>query len=157
MNDSGNRLPARRIETEARERAAQTLAHHFAADHIDAEELELRLARVYGATTAAELETVIADLPMVGPDPAAVAVKPTGRRISALFSAQEQQLTGVVPRRLEVCGRLGYVELDLTRATFEPGAYRDRRTRLHGLRSDPFPRRRANRKWRSRPGSDEAD
>ncbi len=119
--DESNRLAPRSIASEARERVAQTLTHHFAADHIDAEELELRLARVYDAKTAAELASIAADLPAIAPDPAAIATKPAGRRIAALFSAQEQQLTGVVPRRLEICGRLGYVELDLTRATFEPG------------------------------------
>jgi hypothetical protein len=121
MTDADKRLPARRIESEARERVAQTLTHHFAADHIDDEELEARLARVYDAATAAELEAVVADLPAIVAGPVAVAVKPTSRRISALFSAQEQQLTGVVPRRLEIRGRLGYVELDLTQATFDPG------------------------------------
>ena len=42
-------------------------------------------------------------------------------RVAAQLSAVERQWSGVVPRRLEVRGRLGYVELDLTGATFEPG------------------------------------
>lgn len=122
MNDAKKGpLPAGQLNTETRERMAERLTHQFAADHMDAEELEVRLARVYDATTVAELESIAADLPAIAPDPAAMATKPTGRRVAALFSGQKQQLTGVVPRRLEIRGRLGYVELDLTRATFEPG------------------------------------
>jgi len=124
MNESDQRLLAKRIEPQARERVAQALAHNFAADDINAEELEARLARVYGATTPAELAAIIADLPEVvlaSTATASLAKIPAAQRISALFSAQEQRMTGVVPRRLEVRGRLGYVELDLTQATFEPG------------------------------------
>lgn len=122
MSESDRRLLVMRIEPEARERVAQALAHNFAADHIGAEELEARLARVYGAATPAELAAIVADLPEVASAAALVpAEAPAAQRISALFSAQEQRVTGVVPRRLEVRGRLGYVELDLTQATFEPG------------------------------------
>ncbi len=122
MSESQQRLPARRIEPEARERVAHALAHNFAADHLDADELEARLARVYAATTAEELAAVVADLPEVVPDAALAPAKaPEARRISALFSAQEQRVTGMVPRRLELRSKWGYVELDLTRATFEPG------------------------------------
>jgi hypothetical protein len=124
MSDSHQRLPARRIEPEARERVAHALAHNFAADHLDADELESRLTRVYAATTPAELESIVADLPAVAQasDAAVVPAKaPEAHRISALFSAQEQRLTGAVPRRIELRGSLGYIELDLTQATFEPG------------------------------------
>jgi hypothetical protein len=44
-----------------------------------------------------------------------------GRRVAALCSGVERHVTGVVPRSLEVRARLGYIELDLRRATFEPG------------------------------------
>ncbi len=43
------------------------------------------------------------------------------KRIRAVFSGQEQRLTGVLPRHLRLKARFGYVELDLTRATFQPG------------------------------------
>ena len=39
----------------------------------------------------------------------------------ATFSGQERKLAGVVPRNLKLRVRLGYVELDLTQATFGPG------------------------------------
>ena len=38
-----------------------------------------------------------------------------------LFSGNEQRIAGLVPNGLEVRGRFGYVELDLTRATLAEG------------------------------------
>jgi hypothetical protein len=100
------------------------LTRLFADDRITEAELEVRLERVYRAASSAELEAVLADLPAALPA-TATHVTPeaqgAAQRISALFSSQEQRLTGVVPRRLELRGRLGYVELDLTGATFERG------------------------------------
>ena len=123
MSAPDKRLSTRPLDPAARERVAQALSHHFAEDHIGTEELEARLARVYAASTAAELDAVVADLPATAAE-ATAALAPRNvpaERISALFSGQEQRITGEVPRRLEVRGRLGYVELDLTQATFAPG------------------------------------
>ncbi len=119
-----DRLPAPPLQPEARERVVDTLTRLFAEDRITSEDLEARLERVYRATSARQLEAVVADLPAALPAVGASAVPaPTGasQRIGALFSGQEQRVTGVVPRELEVRSRFGYVELDLTRATFEPG------------------------------------
>ena len=41
--------------------------------------------------------------------------------ISELLSGHETKLTGVVPSGLRLRVQLGYIELDLTDATFEPG------------------------------------
>jgi hypothetical protein len=41
--------------------------------------------------------------------------------ISELLSGHETKLTGVVPSGLRLRVQLGYIELDLTEATFEPG------------------------------------
>ena len=123
MGAPDERLSTISIDSAARERVARALSHHFAEDHIDTDALETRLARVYAATTAAELDAVVADLPATAAE-ATAALEPRdvpAERISALFSGQEQRITGEVPRRLEVRGRLGYVELDLTHATFAPG------------------------------------
>ncbi len=95
------------------------LARLFAEDRITQAELEERLARVYRATSGEEIEAIVADLRP--PLPAASAGAAPAQRISALLSGQEQRVAGAVPRRLEVRGRLGYVELDLSQATFEPG------------------------------------
>ena len=113
-----------RLAPEARERVVELLTHHFAEDRITQEDLEARLERVYHASTAGELEAVTADLAAPTPAPRAakdLALDETPRRIAALFAGHEERLTGVVPRELQLRGRLGYVELDLTHATFEPG------------------------------------
>jgi hypothetical protein len=44
-----------------------------------------------------------------------------GTRILGLLSGQERKLEGVVPREMTLRARLGYVELDLTNARFQPG------------------------------------
>lgn len=44
-----------------------------------------------------------------------------GTRILGLLSGQERKLEGVVPREMTLRARLGYVELDLTSARFQPG------------------------------------
>ena len=105
---------------DARERAVDLLTRAYADDRISEEELEARLERVYHAETGVELEAIVADLASPTPAAAQVATR-APRRIAALFSGQEQRMMGVVPRELEVRARLGYVELNLTKATFEPG------------------------------------
>jgi hypothetical protein len=120
-------LPAPPIGPDARDRAVEALTEAFASDRITEADLEARLERLYRATTGRELEAALADLPAGAPAVAAggVAAAPPGRapvrRVAALLSGQEQRITGVVPRELEVRSRLGYVALDLSRATFEPG------------------------------------
>jgi hypothetical protein len=95
------------------------LTRHFANDWLTESELEARLQRVYAATTSGELEAIISDLPRA-PAPQTSPLPATTTTITALFSAEERQLSRV-PREFRVKARLGYVELDLTRATFEPG------------------------------------
>jgi hypothetical protein len=116
------------VPPEARDRAVDVLTRSFASDQLSEEQLETLLDRVYRATTLAELQSLIGDLPV----PASGAGNALDRqappsplqqpvRVRALFSGQEQKLTGTVPRRLQLRARLGYVELDLTQAAFEPG------------------------------------
>ena len=121
------------IPPEARDRAVQALTQGFARDQLSEAELETLLDRVYGARTLSELNALIQNLPVLrgsaevgrgplesaGPEPAVVS-RPTDQ-INALFSGHERKLTGVVPRRMRLSARLGYVELDLTRATFQTG------------------------------------
>lgn len=100
------------------------LTRHYANDELSDADLEARLERVYAATTLLELHAVLADLPALtspgaADHPDAAVQKP--RDITAWFSGHDQKVTGVVPRELRVRARLGYVRLDLTRATFEPG------------------------------------
>ena len=106
---------------DARERVVERLTRLFADDQITADDLEDRLERVYHAASGAELDAILSDLPTASVETTAVVRAATAPRVAALMAAVERQWTGVVPRILEVRGRLGYVELDLTGATFEPG------------------------------------
>jgi hypothetical protein len=121
------------IPPETRDRVVQALTHGFARDQLSEGELETLLDRVYGARTLSELNGLIQNLPVLrsvaevgggsvesaGPGPAVESR--SADQINALFSGQERKLTGVLPRRMWLNARLGYVELDLTRATFQPG------------------------------------
>jgi DUF1707 SHOCT-like domain len=97
-----------------RERVIEALTRHFAADDLTEAQLETRLQAVHAATTRRELETILADLPPLG-------LADEAADVLATLSGQERKLAGVVPRHLRVRARLGYVELDLTAARFEPG------------------------------------
>ena len=125
--EPSSRLPARPIGPDARERVVEALTQHFAGDRITEADLEDRLERVYAATTGPELEAILADLPGNVPAVAGASVPALPeedvavRRVFALLSGQQQKLTGTVPSRLLVRSHLGYVELDLTRATFARG------------------------------------
>ena len=116
-------LPAK-IAPAARERVVELLTGYFANDVISMDEFEARVDRAYRASSAAELSAITADLPQASepsgtmPDLAANAAL---ERVTATVSGREQRVTGVVPRRMELRSRLGYIELDLTHATFLPG------------------------------------
>ncbi len=113
------RHPAPLTAPASQEQVVELLTRLYAEDRITEEELESRLARVYRASASQELEAIVADLRP--PATAVTATAPPAQLISALLSGQEQRVMGVVPRTLEVRARLGYVELDLSQATFEPG------------------------------------
>lgn len=121
--DSRTGVPAPSVAPAERERVVEALTQLFARDQIAEIDLEQRLDRAYRATTAAELASLLADLPALTPAQAPPPEGPRGRnqRIASFLSGQQRTLMGVVPRGLELRARLGYVELDLTRATFAPG------------------------------------
>lgn len=100
-----------------RQRAVELLTRHYAADRLNDAELQARLDHVYQARSVAELNTMLAALP----DAPGAAAEVAPIRIRALLSGQEQKLSGVLPRRLELKARLGYVELNLRGATFQEG------------------------------------
>lgn len=102
---------------DARERTVELLTRSYAADQLSDAELQARLDRVYQAGTLAELQALVADLPAE----IEAAPPPPPTEVHALFSGQEQRLTGPLPRRLQLKARFGYVELDLTRATAQSG------------------------------------
>jgi len=102
-----------KLPSAARERVIEILTRHFANDDLTEADLETRFQAVYAAQTSRELDAIVADLPTTG------AHETTD--VTALFSGQERKLAGVVPPGLKLRARLGYVELDLSEATFEPG------------------------------------
>lgn len=113
MTSTGGFLPEP-LPSAARERVVERLTHLYATDELSETVFEAHLQRVYAATSSQELDAIVASLP--APPPAQDTLA-----IGALFSGQERKVVTVVPRELSLRARLGYVELDLTEATFEPG------------------------------------
>src|SRR4051812_21070131 len=52
-----------RVSDSERERAADTLRHHYADGRLDSDELEDRIERAYHATTRGDLAALVRDLP----------------------------------------------------------------------------------------------
>jgi uncharacterized protein DUF1707/cell wall-active antibiotic response 4TMS protein YvqF len=99
----------------ARERVIELLTRHFANDELTEAQLEDRIQDVYAARTTNDLDAIVAGLPSQ-----ALAHR-MDTSINATFSGQERKLAGLVPSQLTLNARIGYVELDLTDATFAPG------------------------------------
>lgn len=115
MSTADESLPA------ARERAVDALTRGYAADLLSESELEAALDRVYEATTLQEVTALTAALVPVEARSAPRPPVPAPARVTAFMSGQERVITGTVPSSVLVRSRLGHVELDLTRATFQPG------------------------------------
>jgi uncharacterized membrane protein YccC len=81
-----------RVSDREREQAAAEIREHFAEGRLDAEELDDRLARAYGARTRAELDALRHDLPALPPSPAIQRAELAERR--ALLTRQLLQQTG---------------------------------------------------------------
>ena len=106
----------------------EVLSEHFARDHLTLDELETRMARVYAATTPAEVDALVEDLPALAtgaPVPVtADAYTPTPKlreRLVAIMSGVVRRGLWKVPRRLKVVAVLGGVDLDLRQAELSPG------------------------------------
>jgi hypothetical protein len=120
-------LPVRPIE-QVRERVIEALSEHFARDHLSLDELETRMARVYSATTPADVDAIVSDLPALAvgaPVPVtADAYAPTPKlreRLVAIMSGIVRRGLWKIPRRLKVVAIMGGVELDLRQAELPPG------------------------------------
>jgi hypothetical protein len=100
-----------------RERVVDLLQLRFADDRLTLDDFEQRVALAYRAKTAAELETLVADL-----TPTTIAgTVPEHGRVAAIFSSNERSGAMSVPRELEIVATFGNVELDLSDATFGEG------------------------------------
>jgi hypothetical protein len=84
-----------RASDEERELAAAQLREHFAAGRLSDEDLNERLDAAYGARTAGELRTVLADLPALPASPATGRVE-LRRRRAALQRELAQQTGGAL-------------------------------------------------------------
>ncbi|HEX5435973.1 MAG TPA: DUF1707 domain-containing protein [Gemmatimonadaceae bacterium] len=111
------------VNSAARERVVELLSRHFANDVISMDEFETRVERAYHAPNAVELAAVVADLPQLAevPGRSGDLASTEVQHITATLSGQERRITAVVPRRMELRSRLGYIEIDFTQATFPPG------------------------------------
>lgn len=119
--------PSPAIE-ERRDQVIATLAAHFAADRLTMTQLEERMDGVHRAVTAAQLEDLVADLPVLA-DPAARTVAPAqGGRLADPSAVRERQVLVAVmggverrghwvpAKRTMVVTFMGGAELDLREA-----------------------------------------
>ena len=113
-----------------RDRVAQALSLHYAADHLQLDELEDRLERVYRAQSPAQLDSLLVGLPMLSTDAldvgAAPVMAPAGmvpKRgvVFAIMGGATRRGSWLMPRELKVVAIMGGVEIDLREARFSPG------------------------------------
>jgi Cell wall-active antibiotics response 4TMS YvqF/Domain of unknown function (DUF1707) len=119
----------------ARETKIEELSAHFASDDLSLEELERRIEQVYRASSAAELETITADLKqsaMVpadylranvvrGRDGAPVTYEVANTRMLSLMSSTKRVGHWALARKLEVVAVMSDTRIDLTQAILQPG------------------------------------
>lgn len=132
-----------------REAVISALGDAYAADRLELDELEQRMALVYRATTREALADVLADLRTPAPPapvarPAATAARTSAatsalaleyglatlarpeavaprQALLAVFAGVERKGAWVVPRQLKVTAIMGGAELDLREAQFAEG------------------------------------
>ena len=126
-------LPADGPATEReRSRVADELGAHFANDDLTIEEYERRVEVVLRASTAAELNEQLADLPYLAPakhesefpDQPIVGDRrdaPARSVIAAIMGGAERKGSWRVPSELKVWAVMGGVDLDLRRAVLSEG------------------------------------
>ena len=119
---------ARQLSVE-RDRTAQALSLHYAADHLGLDALEERLDRVYHSQTATQLASLLSDLPPLSPDAldagsammAPPGVVPARGIVFAVMGGAARKGSWLVPRVLKVLAVMGGAEIDLREARFAPG------------------------------------
>jgi hypothetical protein len=122
--------PNARLLSAERDRVAQALSLHFAADHIRVERLEELLDLVYQAQTSAQLDSLLEGMPLLSPDaldagvapimapPAAV---PPRGLVFAMMGGAARRGSWLVPRILKVVAVMGGASIDMREARFSPG------------------------------------
>jgi hypothetical protein len=125
MADSGSPLVALR---DRREAAIQQLADGFAADLLTIDDFDDRVARAHSATTVADLDALVADLPAATPSKTGALVplavdasleqNATKKRLRALFGNLERHGAWIVPDELAVSTTFGSTVIDFREARF---------------------------------------
>jgi hypothetical protein len=111
-----------------REAAIQQLADSFAADVLSLEDFDDRVARAHSATTVAELDALVADLPAAAPSKTTALVplavdqslesNATKRRLRSIFGNLERHGAWIVPDTLAVSATFGSAVIDFREARF---------------------------------------
>ena len=123
-------LPDRPVTPDDRERVVQALCVHFAADHMNMDSLEGRLALAYQAPTVAQLEQLVSDLPALESERLSVghpallappASVPDRGVVMAIMGGATRKGNWMVPRHLKVIAIMGGAEIDLRDGRFSPG------------------------------------
>lgn len=117
-----------------REQIVQRLCTHFASNHLTMDELEQRIDRAYKAPSVAELDALVAGLPVLPDEPVATtsAVASAAPNALPLSVPDRDVLIGImsghtrrgpwpVPRHLKVLTVMGGIVLDLREAIIAPG------------------------------------
>lgn len=114
-----------------RERTIELLCEHFARDHLEATELEQLIDRAHQATSLAQLDELVADLPALSTAAPAARDEPAplytarGNRdqqwVAAVMGGAERRGAWFPARQTNVLAFMGGVCLDFREARLDPG------------------------------------
>jgi uncharacterized protein DUF1707/cell wall-active antibiotic response 4TMS protein YvqF len=114
-----------------RERTIQALCNHFANDRLTTEQVDERLERAQKAQSRAELDTLLADMPVtdltkpqehaLGYEIAQPSEVLAEARVFAFMGEVRRRGVWSLPRRLNAVSIMGEVVLDLRDSKFPPG------------------------------------
>jgi hypothetical protein len=108
-----------------REVVITTLCEHFAHDHLEAEELERLIDRAHRSTSVAELDSLLADLPVARKGDAVTLPPPPrvqGRQtVVAVMGGAERRGPWITSSRVQVVALMGGVVLDLRETRLPEG------------------------------------
>ncbi|HEV2181241.1 MAG TPA: DUF1707 domain-containing protein [Gemmatimonadaceae bacterium] len=117
-----------------REQVVQRLCTHFASNHLTMDELEQRIDQAYKAPSVAELDALVAGLPVLANEPvgapsaglapssaAALPMVPDRDVLIGIMSGHTRRGPWSLPRHLKVFTVMGGIVLDLREAFIAPG------------------------------------
>lgn len=120
-------LPAKPMG-QARDWTIARLCEHFATDHIDSHELEVRIDRAHQANTVEDLEALISDLPVAEPemklgviDPNLARDRAAHQAVIAVMGGSERRGHWTPAARVVVVALMGGADLDFRDAQLPPG------------------------------------